>query len=366
MKKKLISLLLVLVMVLCLVPTAMAEVSPTEAEAYAATRSLLSGRKMSYTCAGNDGADDWDVFGLARDGVSIPQSYIISAKAFTPASDTSITDCARAILTLTACGETAGDALLAGVTNKDNMDAVNELIFSLLALDSKKYTVPDGGMSRNELRTLLLSAQDDNGAWGWFFASGTDWNRESGSSVDETAQAITALAPYYSIDNNVKSAVDNALVWLKEMQKSDGSFGYSKAWGLEYYNSTVESTAQVIVALTALGIDPANWNGGKNAVSAMCDMAVPAGGGFTYSGSFNEMSTYQGYYALVAYERFKAHKNALYDMTDAVPQTYPHHHPVPAASTVTSVKTADTGILLDAALSASALLGMGYVGKKRH
>lgn len=368
MKKKLVSILLVLVMVLCLVPTAMAEVSPTEAEAYAATRSLLSGRKMSYTWAGNGGADDWDVFGLARDGVSIPQSYIDSVKKFTPSSDDStiITDCARAILALTACGETIDNELLKGVTNKDNMDAVNELIFSLLALDSKKYTVPDGGMSRNELRTLLLSAQDDNGAWGWFFASGTDWNRESGSSVDETAQAITALAPYYSIDNNVKSAVDNALVWLKEMQKSDGSFGYSKAWGLEYYNSTVESTAQVIVALTALGIDPANWNGGKNAVSAMCDMAVPAGGGFTYSGSFNEMSTYQGYYALVAYERFKAHKNALYNMTDAMPQTYPHYHPVPAASAVSSAQTADTGILLYATLSVMSLLGMGYVGKKRH
>lgn len=329
--------------------------------AYSMTRSLLSGRKVNYTWAGGtSNSDDWDVFGLARDGVSIPQSYIISAKAFTPASDTSITDCARAILTLTACGETAGDALLAGVTNKDNMTQSNAVIFALLALDSKEYTVPAGGMSRDELVTLLLSLQQGDNAWGYSYASGTDWTTPRGTDVDNTAQAITALAPYYTTNINVKNAVDKALLWLGTRQTAAGTFGYSET----YSDPVVESTSQVIVALTALGIDPTTWNS-KDAVSAMCTMALPTGG-FTYGGSFNKTSTAQGYYALVAYYRFYQGKNALYNMTDAMPQTYPHYHPVPAASTVTSVKTADTGILLYAALSASALLGMGYVGKKRH
>ena len=89
MKKKLVSILLVLVMVLCLVPTAMAEVSPTEAEAYAATRSLLFQQKDSYSWAkGNINSNDWCVFGLASDGVSIPRSYINSVKAFTPTPST--------------------------------------------------------------------------------------------------------------------------------------------------------------------------------------------------------------------------------------------------------------------------------------
>ena len=353
MKKKLISLLLVLIMVLCLVPIAVAVESPTAAGSYAAARNLLAQRKNTYTWAENGGADDWDVFGLARDGVSIPRSYINSVKAFTPSSATAVTDCARAILTLTACGETVSEALLAGVTNRDNMTSTNAVIFSLLALDSKNYTVPTDGMDRNELIALLLSLQQTDNAWGYSYFDGTDWVTSWGTDVDTTAMAITALAPYYSAAN-VRTAVDDALEWLKTQQNTDGTFGYMGV-------ASVESTAQVIVALTTLGLDPTTWNG-KDAVAAMCTMALTTGGFTDYTGNYGEMSTYQGYYALVAYERFKAHKNALYHMTDAMPQTYPHYHPV---SAVTAAQTTDSGILLYAALSVSALLGMGYVSKKR-
>ena len=309
MKKKLVSILLVLVMVLCLVPTAMAEVSPTEAEAYAATRSRLFQQKDSYSWAkGNINSNDWCVFGLARDGVSIPRSYINSVKAFTPTTSTDVTDCARAILALTACGEAVSDALLAGVTNGDNMTSTNAVIFALLALDSKNYTVPTGSMSRNELVTLLLSLQQDDDAWGYSYASGTDWVTAWGTDVDTTAEAITALAPYYNTNDNVKTAVDNALTWLEGQQFEAGTFG---GWG----SASVESTAQVIVALTTLGLDPTTWNE-KDAVTAMCTMALPAGGFVNWENKYDEYSTSNGYYALVAYERFKAHKTALYDMSD--------------------------------------------------
>ena len=321
MKKRIISILLALVMVLCLVPTAMACVVPTIVKgdtatnrAYSATRGLLSRQKVTYAWAqGNVNSNDWCVFGLARDGVSIPQSYIDSVKEFTPASNTSVSDCARAILTLTACGEEVSDALLDGVTAKDNFMSCGDVIFALLALDSRNYTVPDGGMSRDKLKTLLLGLQQDNGAWGSASYSGSEWVQPYwGPDVDTTAQAITALAPYCS-DANVKTAVDNALEWLKAQQITEGehinAFG---GWG----SASVESTAQVIVALTALGIDPTTWNE-RDAVKGMCTLAIPAGGFFNYNNEYDEYTTSNGYYALVAYKRFNENKNALYDMTDA-------------------------------------------------
>ncbi len=329
---------------------------------YSLTRSLLSGRKVNYTWAGGtSNSDDWDVFGLARDGVSIPKSYINSVKAFAPTAGTYISDCARAILVLNACGEEVSDTLLSAVTDESGLMGSNDVIFALLALDSKNYTAPADGISREKLIDRILSLQQSDNAWGYSYVSGTDWTTPWGTDVDTTAQAITALAPYYTTNIKVKTAVDKALAWLKTRQLADGTFGYMDS-------ASVESTSQVIVALTALGIDPADWNG-KNAVSGMCSMAVSAGG-FTYSGSFNEISTYEGYYALVAYYRFHNGQAALYDMSHADPvKPTPEKPDAPDTSeapAVSSAKTADAGILLYGALSVSALMGMGYVGKKSH
>ena len=423
MKKKGISLLLVLAMVLSLVSTVMAEDTSAVKSVYTATRQMLSARMGTYRWA--DGQDDWDVFALARDGFSISKTYKDSIKSFTPTATTSISKCALAILTLTACGEKVSDALLDGVTDLSRLGSNDELIFALLALDSKNYTVPSGGMSRETLINMILALQQPDNAWGY-----SEYKKDThqwvcyGSEVDTTAMAITALAPYYSKNLRVEAAIDSALVWLRKQQMPAGTFaGWSGA--------CVESTAQVIVALTTLGKDPTKWNG-HDAVTAMCTMAV-SGGGFlsTYSNTYDEMSTAQGYYALVAYERFKAHKSALYDMTggmnllenlsaympeisrvaeqaavtvlpvvagavaaDAVPaikeaiSAVKEHNQAIAAKLLTkvtvkpaekqviqpavqerpavaSVQTGDPGIVLYGVLGISALLGMGYLGKKK-
>lgn len=424
MKKKGISLLLVLAMALSLVSTVMAEDTSAVKSVYTATRQMLSARMGTYRWA--DGQDDWDVFALARDGFSISKTYKDSIKNFTPTATTFISKCALAILTLTACGEKVSDALLDGVTDLSRLGSNDELIFALLALDSKNYTVPSGGMSRETLINMILALQQPDNAWGWStYDKGTGlWETEYGTDVDTTAMAITALAPYYSKNLKVEAAIDSALVWLRKQQMPAGTFaGWSGA--------CVESTAQVIVALTTLGKDPTKWNG-HDAVAAMCTMAV-SGGGFlsTYSNTYDEMSTAQGYYALVAYERFKAHKSALYDMTggmnllenlsaympeiskvaeqaavtvlpivtgavidEAVPaikeaiSAVKEHNQAIAAKLLTkvtvkptekqvvqpavqerpvvaSVQTGDPGIVLYGVLGISALLGMGYLGKKK-
>src|SRR5690606_27038550 len=82
--------------------------------------------------------------------------------------------------------------------------------------------------------------------------------------ADMTAMAIQALSPYYNseetyeykqratnehVEKSVREAVDEALDTLSQIQLDSGDFS---SWGI----ANAESTAQVMVALTALGINP--------------------------------------------------------------------------------------------------------------
>ena len=144
-----------------------------------------------------------------------------------------------------------------------------------------------GDVTREKLIQVILDAQLSNGGWN---LSGND------ADPDMTAMAIQSLAPYYKENEAVKAAVDKALDVLSELQLATGGFG---SWGTE--NS--ESCAQVIVALTALGIDPAKDSrfikNGLTILDALASYYVD-GGGFRHiaSGDRDGMATEQGYYAL--------------------------------------------------------------------
>ena len=100
------------------------------------------------------------------------------------------------------------------------------------------------------------------------------------------------------------------------MQAADGSFA-------SIDGSSSESVAQVVAALSALGID-ANTDSrfiknGISALDALCTFFVK-GGGFKHvpDGKLDGMATEQSYYALVAYFRMMEGKTNLFDMTDVV------------------------------------------------
>ena len=128
--------------------------------------------------------------------------------------------------------------------------------------------------------------------------------------------AIQALAPYYDTNGTVKSAVDEALLCLSAKQYDNGGFGFIDG-------ICTESCAQVIVALTALGIDPETdarfVKNGISVLDAMCLFAVD-GGGFSHipGGGLNGMATEQSQYALASYFRMKNGLTSLYDMLDVV------------------------------------------------
>ena len=159
--------------------------------------------------------------------------------------------------------------------------------------------------TREGLVAEILSYQCSDGGWALM---GDE------SDVDMTAMALTSLAPYQE-ETDVKAAVDAALTYLSDAQQADGGF---MSWGA----ANSESCAQVIVALTALGIDPAADSrfvkNGASPLDGLCAFACE-GGGFRHSDEQMEsdgMATEQGFYALAAYDRFRQGQTRLFDMTD--------------------------------------------------
>ena len=271
----------------------------------------------------NSTGGEWMVIGLARSGRTVPAGYydnvVEYVKAKADANErlhpAKVTDNARVILALTAIGKdvtnVGGHNLLKGLDNMDYVQTqdINGPIFTLIALDSHNYPTM-GDVTREKLIQAILDAQLPGGGWN-LSAENAD--------PDMTAMAIQALAPYYKTNETVKAAVDKALEALSALQRSDGGFG---SWGT--VNS--ESCAQVIVALTALGIDPTADSrfvkNGHTVLDALAGFYV-TGGGFRHAagGERNDMATEQGYYALAAYYRFLNGQTSLYDMSDVTVQT---------------------------------------------
>ena len=266
---------------------------------------------------------EWMTIGLARSGRTVPAGYydnvVEYVKAKADANErlhrAKVTDNARIILALTAIGKdvtnVGGHNLLKGLDNMAYVQkqGINGPIWTLIALDSHNYPTM-GDVTREKLIQVILDAQLPDGGW--------DLSAEN-ADTDMTAMAIQALAPYYKTNETVKAAVDKALEALSTLQRNDGGFG---SWGT--VNS--ESCAQVIVALTALGIDPAADSrfvkNGSTVLGALAGFYVD-GGGFkhTADGERNGMATEQGYYALAAYFRFANAQTSLYDMSDVTIQT---------------------------------------------
>ena len=305
----------------------------------------------------NSTGGEWMVIGLARSGRTVPAGYydnvVEYVKAKADANErlhpAKVTDNARVILALTAIGKdvtnVGGHNLLKGLDSMDYVQAqdINGPIFTLIALDSHNYPTM-GDVTREKLIQVILDAQLNDGGW--------DLSADK-ADPDMTAMAIQALAPYYKTNETVKAAVDKALEALSALQRSDGGFD---SWGT--VNS--ESCAQVIVALTALGIDPTADSrfvkNGHTVLDALAGFYV-TGGGFrhTAGGERNDMATEQGYYALAAYYRFANTQTRLYDMSDVTIQTGGSNAPA----------TGDTGVLVWVIALPVTILAAAFVLKRK-
>jgi len=179
---------------------------------------------------------------------------------------------------------------------------IMSLVFGLHLLNngyqSSMYSV-DG------LISAILDRRMSDGGWAVMGSVG---------DTDVTAMTLQALAPYYGGRSDVTSAVDDALERLSDLQLDSGGF---KTMGAE----NCESAAQVVMALSALGID-AQYDDRfiKNGVSPMTALlSYRYGDGYAHTsdGGVDDNATTEAFCALTAYLRMCYGQSSFYIMDNA-------------------------------------------------
>lgn len=280
----------------------------------------------------------WNVIGLKRSGLYVPESYInlfySNVIAYCESKDWKITrakysDYSKLILALTAIGVDArnvmGHNLLAYLSDYENVSRQgnNGTIWALIALKSNPaYEIPEdpSAVQQNSEELLVkkvVGMQCQDGGWTLMGTTGDS---------DMTGMAMQALASYYNKDGyeNVTVAIDKGLAWIEKNQLSSGGFGTMNT-------ETSESVAQIITALCGVGIDCGEdvrfIKNGKWPMTGLFQYYMPEGGfmhvaadagnnGGGAGGIIDGMATEQGLYATVAYRRFLDGETFLYDMSD--------------------------------------------------
>ena len=267
---------------------------------------------------------EWYILGLARSGRKVFDDYYKAIEKYVSENidengrldEKRATDNAKLVLVLSALDkdvtDVGGHDLLKALSDMDyvTQQGLSGAIYALLAFDCRGYDIPSADKnveqtSREGLVKYILDKQLKDGGWAY---SGDK------AEPDMTAMALQALAAYYKNDAKVKEEADKAVTCLSKLQNTTG--GYDS-----YGSVNSESAAQVITALTALGIDPDNdarfVKNGASVLDSLCGFYVD-GGGFRHvsDGKLDPTATAQGYYALAAYYRFAGSQTALYDMTD--------------------------------------------------
>ena len=270
---------------------------------------------------------DWLIFGLARSGVKVPQKYFDAYYENVEAavrekngvlSDRKYTEYSRTVLALTAIGknpaDVAGFDLLKPLADFEQVtrQGINGTIFALLALDSGRYEIPENpdasvqATRQMYVDELLARALPDGG---WTLTGGEP-------DVDITAMTLQALAKYRD-QADVTAAVERGLAVLSSLQEPDGGY---VSWG----SSNSESVAQVIVALTELGVPLDDERFTKNGITVEDALLrfAQENGAFVHvrdgSGGDDGMATEQAFYALAAIHRAETGETTLYDMTDVM------------------------------------------------
>lgn len=269
--------------------------------------------KNGLSSGAGKGASEWYAIGLSAyyGGLDLSgygstlSSYLSKNTVSSPVSRQ------RCALALIACKMQNNPFVFA--TAKDSVGnlGIMSYIFGL-ELSNNGAAV---SVSKDDIISELLSLKNSDG--GWSVSGGN-------SDVDVTAMALTALAPHKG-EQRVSQAINDGLSFLSSKQLSSGGFS-------SYGTENAESSAQVIVALTALSINPKTdsrfLKNGNSVFSALSKFRL-SDGSFCHAmgGSSNGTATVQAFYSLVALWRYEHDLPSLFDLsakgTKAVPAKSP-------------------------------------------
>lgn len=299
----------------------------SNAEVNAALKKLFPDpvKVMDTVAAANtERAADWwamDMGAYARaypdKGVALTeaakQNYINAAITAIQSAGATDTTYDKAILALTANGvdatklyptansSTALDAIT--LLNKaDKSASAWSAPYTLAAYNQADFTGTQN--YEQQLVEALLRAQKADGSW-------DEWG-----TIDTTANVLAGLA-FYAGDSRVKTAIDKAVDYLATQMGESGI--YSDAFS----GPNANSTAMVIIGLTAVGVDPEKdarfSRNGLSVVEGLMSFALAnnTGFGFTDNISYNDAATEQSFRALIALTQFRAAGKAfnVYDFS---------------------------------------------------
>lgn len=357
-----------LLILLCLTPS-QAFASRTSEDLEQVMREIIEWKKESigvpkdsnllnndYLKNAGDTVGDWYPIGIGRIGFKDDYGAYLAViedvvekryKTAEKLSDTKSTEWHRIILAVLSLGgdptqigkDKAGTTINLvqdgtydrGKTISLGVQGINGWIWGLIALDSMRYSVPENAYySRDKIIEEILHLQLEDGGFSFY---------QDVADPDITAMALQALAPYYNSEKKysyvqqssnkkvvktVRQVVDEALETLSSLQTVNGDF---KSWGTE----NAESTAQVLVALTALGIDPLTdtrfIKNGRDVLDGLYRYRMDDGG-FIHAKTYNaenptslpdesnSMASEQVLYALTALYRFQNGYRSLYDFRE--------------------------------------------------
>ncbi len=248
---------------------------------------------------------EWYVLALAQHGSYDFSSYEQSLLSYLGSNHVgSASSRLKFALCLSAVGST--DNYIAETMNEAiGQQGIMSLVFGLHLMNNG-YTSDD--YTQSSLIDKILSMQLSDGGWSIMGEYG---------DVDTTAMTIQSLAPVYGTNGVVTNAVDRGLSFLSDKQKEDGDYA-------SYGITNPESTAQVLVALSALYIDCMSDNrfikNGNTLLDGILKYRLDDGSFCHQQGdSKNALATIQTFYAMVSYRRMTNGQSSLYMLDHATP-----------------------------------------------
>lgn len=275
----------------------------------------------NLTASGSDTAQQWLDTVLAR-SIGSSEWYFFALKSYDASLDFSVYSKALAAyseggelpkaassrqktaLALAACGIRSTDFMRSVLDDTVGKQGIMSYVFGLHLINNG---LASSAHTADSVVRVLLERQLSDGGW----AVGGSYG-----DPDVTAMTLQALAPYYPVSAAVKTAADKALEFLSAKQTDSGGY---KSYGVE----NAESSAQVIAALSALGIDiftDARFiKKGRTVLDGMLQFRLSDGGFSHKGGAADSTATQQVFFALSALIAFQKGESSPLLFVNSVP-----------------------------------------------